>query len=314
MGKITRKHFKNKNKKNKTLKYKGGSEISDRQGVFDIIGNKISNVTSSAVSSVADASLKIVGLERIEDKEESKNLEETTKNIANDISETTSNIASDVSNVADKTSAALIENVNEVLGSDAVNETAKQAAQDTADITTELLDNFNETINNPEVKQEVKEALDNAGEIASVAVDALEEPVQKAVDVTAEAAQKATSAAVSGAIKVGTDAMAAVPFWGAIIDLGKMVNDGSRAASAIVEAGSEAVEVASDAFIDTKDNFEKGLKELEEKKKLSHKIANRTTESINQFENPNLLQKGGRKTKRRLIKRKLKSKRVRFAI
>ena len=314
MARLTRKNSK-KNKRNKSLKFKGGnSEVKEREGVFDIIGDKISDATSSAIDSVADAGLKIVGLERIDaQKEEEKKEEETASNIANDISETASNIASNVTNVADKTSAALIENVNEVLGSDAVKETAEQAAQDTAAITTELLDNFNEALDNPEVKEEVKEAIENAGEVASVAVDALQEPLNKAVDVTAEAAQKASSAAVSGAIKVGTDAMAAVPFWGAIIDIGKMINDGSRAASAVVEAGSEAAEVASDAFIDTKENFEKGLKELDEKKKMSQQISNRTTNSINQFENPSVV-KGGTKTRRRLFKRKLKSKRVRFAI
>lgn len=308
MGRITRKYSK-RYKKNKSLKLKGGD--NERQGVFDMIGNKLSDVTSSTLNSVADATLKIAGLERISNEPQvNQQLTQTEKTIT----ESASNVASDISNIADKTSSALIENVNEVLGSDAVNETAKQAAEDTAAITTELLDNFNEALNKPEVKQEVKEALDNAGEIANVAVDALEEPLNKVVDVTAEAAQKATSAAVSGAIKVGTDAMAAVPFWGAIIDLGKMINDGSRAASAVIEAGTEAVEAGSDAFIDTKDNFEKGLKDLEEKKKLSQQISNRTTESINQFENPDLLQKGGKKTKRRLFKRKLKSKRVRFSI
>jgi hypothetical protein len=324
MARLTRRHLK-KGKKHKTLKtknenFKGGnSDEKKREGVFDMIGNKISDATSSAVNSVTDAGLKIVGLERINDeneketKLETNKLEETATNVANEVSETTANIASNVTDVADKTSAAIIENVNEVLGSDAVKETAEQAAQDTAAITTELLGNFNEAIDNPEVKEEVKEALDNAGEVASVAVDAFEEPLNKAVDVTAEAAQKATSAAVSGAIKVGTDAMAAVPFWGAIIDLGKMINDGSRAASAVVEAGSEAVEVASDAFIDTKENFEKGLKELDEKKKMSQQISNRTTNSINQFENPTVM-KGGNKTRRKLFKRKLKSKRVRFAI
>ena len=308
MPRITKKYFK-KNKRNKSLKFKGGnSETKEMEGVFDVIGDKISNATSSAVTSLADTGLKIVGLERIDAQKE-----ETAKNMENDASIIASNIASNVTDVADKTSALLIKNVNELLGSDAMKTTTKQAAQETAAITTELLDNFNQTFDNPKVKQEVKEALDNAGEVASVAVDALKEPFNKAVDVTAEAAQKATTAAVSGAIKVGTDAFAAVPFWGAIIDLGKMVNDGSKAASSIVEAGTQAVEVATDTFIDTKENFKKGLKELDEKKKISQQIYNRTTNSINQFENPTIM-KGGTKTKRRLFKRKLKSKRVRFAI
>jgi len=109
--------------------------------------------------------------------------------------------------------------------------------------------------------------------------------------------------------------MAAVPGVGAVIEVGKMLNDGTKAASAVVEAGSEAVEAASDAFIETKENVEQGLKELEEKKKLAEQISNRTTKSIDNFENPISTQMvGGRKTRRRLFKRKAKSKRVRFAI
>jgi hypothetical protein len=317
MAKLTKKYFK-KNRRNKSLKFKGGnSETKEREGVFDVIGDKITNVTSSTLSSLADTGLKIVGLERIDTQKEDTQKEETTTNIANNVSEIASNITSNVTNVADKASASIIENVNEVLGSDAVKETTKQAAEDTAAITTELLDNFNKTFDNPKVKREVKEALNNAGEVASVAVDAMKEPFNKVVDATAESLQKASSAAVSGAIKVGTDALAAVPFYGAIIDLGKMVNDGSKAASAIVEAGTEAAEVASDAFIDTKENFEKGLNE---KKKISQQIHNRTTNSINQFYNPTDITKnpditkGGSKTKRKLFKRKYKTKRVRFAI
>jgi hypothetical protein len=317
MSKLTRRL--KKIKKNKTFKRGGNENNEKRQGIFDMIGNKITDATSSVVTNIEDSGLKIAGLERI-DKEPTENqqsridIAKATTDLTSNVSESASEIASDISNVADKTSAALIENVNEVLGSDAVNETVKQAAEDTADITKELLGNFNEALDNPQVKEEVKDALDNAGEIASVAVDALEEPINKVVDVTAEAAQKATSAAVSGAIKVGTDAMAAVPFWGALIDLGKMINDGSKAASAVVEASSEAVEAASDAFIDTKKNFEEGIKDLEQKKKLSQQISNRTTQSINQFENPNMIAKGGSRTRRRLLKRKMKSKRVRFAV
>jgi ABC-type transporter Mla subunit MlaD len=110
--------------------------------------------------------------------------------------------------------------------------------------------------------------------------------------------------------------MAAVPGLGAVIEIGKMLNDGSKAASAVVEAGSEAVETASDAFVETTENVKQGLQELDEKKKMAEQISNRTTKSINDFENPlpaTAQAAGGRKTKRRLFKRKAKSKRVRFA-
>jgi hypothetical protein len=321
MPKLTRR-FK-KHYKNRTIKSTGGSSekssssdnLHERKGIMDIIGNKISDVTSSAATTLGDAGLKIAGLERVDKSAEEEVANKKVDENIEKIGDAASGIVSDVGNVVDKTGSAIIDNVNEVLGSDAVNETTQQAAEETADIVKEGAERFNDALNDPEVKAEVEEAIENAGEIGSVVVKAAEKPFNEAVDVVAQSTQKATSAAVSGAIKVGTDALAAVPFWGAIIDLGKMLNDGTRAASAVVEAGSEAVEAGSDMFIETKENVEKGLKELEEKKRLSQQISNRTTKSINEFENPRVQQSaGGRKTTRRLFKRKGKSKRVRFAI
>ena len=293
MLKFTRR-FK-KSKKNKTIKKGGASD--ETQGIFDILGDKISNVASSAATTVADATLKIAGLERINKQAEQ---DESIQKIGD---------------VADKTGASIVNNVNEVLGSDTMKQTTQQAAADTAEIVKESAEVFNKAMNDPVVKAEVKEAVENAGELADVVVKAAEKPFEDVVDVASKAIPKATGAALSGFIKVGTDAMAAVPGVGAVIEVGKVLNDSSKAASAVVEAGSEALEVASDAFIETKKNVEQGLKELEEKKKLAEQISNRTTKSIDNFENPiQSLQTGGRKTRRRLFKRKAKSKRVRFSI
>lgn len=314
MSKLTRRFKNNKNnKKNKTIKKGGANE--KREGVIDMLGDKISGIASSAATTVADATLKIAGLERIEKSAEEQQAAEKVDENLEKISDVASSTISDVQNIADKTGATIIQGVNEVLGSDAVKETTKQAAEDTAEIVKESAEAFNKALDDPVIKAEVEEAIENAGEIGEVVVKAAEKPIEKAVDVAANSAQKATSAAVSGAIKVGTDALAAVPFFGAFIDLGKMLNDGSRAASSVVEAGSEAVEAASDAFIETKENVEKGLKNLEEKKKLAEQISNRTTNSINEFQNPITAQatKGGRRTRRKLFKHKGKSKRVRFA-
>jgi uncharacterized phage infection (PIP) family protein YhgE len=334
MSKLTRR-FK-KNKKNRTIKRGGQSpdakvkseeikvpEVKDeRQGVFDIIGNKISNVASSAATTVGDLGLRFVGLERIEKADEEdkppekvdENLEKVNEGIEK-IGDTASGILNTVENVADKTGAVILDNVNEVLGSDAVNETTEQVAENTAEIVQENLEVFNDALNNPEVKAEVEETIEHIGDVGAVVVEAAEKPIVKAVDVASNAAVKATGAALAGIIKIGTDAAAAVPGVGAVIEVGKMLNDGSKAASAVVEAGSEAVEVASDAFIETKEGIEKGLEVLEENKKTAEEISNRTTKSIDDFENPvSTITKGGRKTRRRLFQRKAKSKRVRFSI
>ena len=293
MPRLTR-HFK-KYKKNKTFK-RGGSIDNEREGIIDILKNKVSDVASSAFTTVEDAGLKIAGLERINKQEQSSN----------------------INNTIDQASTSALNNINEVLGSNEVKETVSQAGKDTADIIGNLANTFNQAINDPIVKQEVEQAIDNAGEIGSVMVDAAKEPFNKAVNVAAEAIPKATGAAISGVVKVGTDAMAAIPGVGGVIEVGKIINDSSKAASAVIEAGSEAIETASDLFIETKANMEKGMQALEEKKKLAEQISNRTTRSINEFENPiNQItqQTGGkRKSKRRLLKRRYKTKRVRFAI
>lgn len=310
-----------KNKKNKTLK--GGGDKSEpekdkdeREGIIDIIGDKISDVASSATTFVGDAGLKIMGLERInKTSEEDDATKKVDKNI-NKVSDAASGIITDVGNVVDKTGVAIIDNVNEVLGSDAVKQTTEQAAKKTAELVKEGAETFNQALNDPEVKAQLEESIEKAGEIGSVVVEAAEKPLEKAVDVTANAVSKATGAALAGFIKVGTDMMGAVPGVGAVIEVGKMLNDSSKAASAVVEAGSEAVEVVSDVFIETKEGVKKGLELLERQKKLGNEISNRTDKSIKEFENPiaTAQSAGARKTRRRLLKHRGKSKRVRFAI
>lgn len=306
-----------RNRKNKTFKRGGNGLDNERQGIIDIIGDKIGNVTSSVVDKAEDIGLNALGLKKIDNSSETN---EATKNVDTNlekIGDTASGIVSDVGNVINKTSTAVIDNVNEVLDSPVVSESVSEAGKETAAITGKLAETFNSAMNNPEVKAEVEKAIENAGEIGLVVAKASEEPIKEATRVGVEAGTKALGAAGSGLIKVGTDMLGAVPGVGAIIDIGKMINDGSKAVSSIVEAGSEAVETTSDAFTETTENIKQGLKDLDEKKRLAEQISNRTTNSINQFENPllNTSQYGGRrKTRRRLFKNKAKSKRVRFTI
>ena len=215
MSKITRRLKNKKNKKNRTIK-KGGSTIegTTREGIFDIIGNKISNIASSTGKTIGDTGLKIIGLERID-----KSVEEEKSSKKFD--DAAYGIVSDVGNVVDKTGAAIIENVNEVLGSDIAKQTTEQAAQQTADIVKDSAEKFNEALNDPEVKAELEEAIENAGEVGEIVLKAAKKPLDEAIDIAAESTKKASSAAVSGVIKVTTDALSAIPFWGAIIDLGK---------------------------------------------------------------------------------------------
>jgi hypothetical protein len=180
-----------------------------------------------------------------------------------------------------------------------------------------LLENFNDNLSTPEMKKETKEALDNVAEYSNIVVESLDEPLNKGIDSLNKAGTKVTGALASGAVKVGTDLLGAVPGIGAIIDLGKVANDAAKTASVAMEAGKEATETISEIVEETKENIDE---KLDEKKKESSEIQKRTDESIKEFENPYqkqikpvLTQGGGKITKRKFGKNK-KTKRVRFAI
>lgn len=315
----------------------------DREGVLDIVENKVGEFASDTAQYVTDKGLRLFGLETIKhakaeehsDQQANTNTNDSNNNTLNKVGDaatgllstitsTVKDIGDDIKDVANKTAADAVGNVNEVLGSPQLNATVSEAAEDTSKIAENLLDQFNDKLNSPEMKRETEEVLDNIGDYAEITVKALNKPLDKAIDELNDAGTKALSGAVSGAIKVGTDAMAAVPYLGAIVELGKIVNDGSKAVGSVLEAGTDAVESVADLYSETAEGIKKGVKELEAKKKEADEIMERTQHSIQKFEKPfknisstpgmSKVPTGGSKTKKKLFKRRGKSKRVRFAI
>jgi hypothetical protein len=157
----------------------------------------------------------------------------------------------------------------------------------------------------------------------------MDKPVKDAVDQLGEATHKITSNTLQGLIKIGSDALAAIPGVGAVIEMGKIANDATTAAGNIVKAGNEATQVVTKVTDGIKKNIDDGVKQLAENKTAANQIMNRTEKSINTFENPinNLsemkqsnvlnggnLNGGKRRKTRRLFKRKNQSKRIRFSI
>jgi hypothetical protein len=331
MSNLTRR-FK-KNKKNKTMK-KGGA-YEEREGIIEILGNKMKGVASSAASTLANTALRFAGLERIKDpsqyREQEQDVEQITeststpqqvvsrKSTSTPATEETydddSSFGCKVLDIMDRTGGVIFNDINDLLGSDELKQTTKQAAEQTAAIIKDTAKTFNDALNDPDVRVQVEEAIKKAGEISDMVVKYGEKPYYRAVNVAAKAAQKATSAAVTGAIKVGTDGLSAVPFLGSVVSVGNMVNNTSKAACAISEAGSDVVQAASDAIIETNKSVRKELGELEEKKKMGEQISNRINNSINNFENPIITQTaGGHRTRRRLFKHIAKTKRIRLTI
>jgi hypothetical protein len=356
-------------KTRKYKKYYGGSvELSNpesvkedkTEGVIDIIGDKLSGYTGRIINYGKEKGLRLLGLQTIKPNIESNVVAEDSQKIDESLNKATeglsnategiSKIGSDVVNVADKASAAIIENINDVLQSPEVGKSATEAASDIAETGTKLLSEFNKVASTPEFKQQTKVAIDNAAEIAEIAIKAADKPITEAVDVLNEAGEKAVAGVASGAIKAATDVAAAVPFYGSIIDMGKMVNDVTAAAQDVVEASTTATEAVSKAVKETSDNINEGLEKLEAAKQKvdnlsgsmpqvpkidgqniqkqmvqaagglkkinneKYQVAGRIIDSINEFKDPiNFsIMKGGNKTKKHYVKSKGKSKRVRF--
>ena len=302
MNKPTKRNRKHKIK-NKTKKYLYGGQYDpslNNIGITDVIGNTLSRYSSKATEYIKDKGSRLIGLGR-EDA--------STHTLVNDAKI----IGDDVINVANKGSAAVIGNINEVLQSPQVGESITQAAKETADIGEKLLTNFNENISTPKLKAETKLAIENAADYIDIGLKAMDEPINNAIDELNKSAVKASAGLGSGIIKVGTDLMAAVPGVGAIVEVGKIMNDASTAIGNVVEATTDATSTISRVVEETSENMNKSMDELNAHTKIGNQILNRTNKSITDFENQKII-KGGYKTKRKLFKNKHKSKRVRFSI
>lgn len=357
MHRQSKRNKKNKNQRTKkkihnSTIYLGGDtnetmNTEKSKGIFDIIGEKVSNYTGNVFDYVKSKGLRLAGLKPIQtDENSSMNSTKELDDNINKVSDADSGlvsgakqIGSNVLNVLDKGSATIVEKFNNVVGSKLVEESVTDAAMKTAEIGERLLKNINTKISTPELKEETKKVLENAADYTEIAVEAMNEPINKAVDELNKAGTTAASGIASGVVKVGTDVLAAVPGVGAVIEVGKMANDASAAAGDVVKAASDASSTISKVVEETSKNIEEGLekKELEKNgltevtpnntnnmsggmknfKKITKggmKIYNRINNSINQFENP-LVTGGGCRTRRKLRnKPKPKTKRVRFAI
>ena len=235
------KHIKKYKSRNKTRKYYGG-EVSNKntfensKGVLDIAGEKVSSILGNSSEYLKSKGLRLLGLKPVKEEKEvapPQELENVSENVSGIVSE------------ADKVGANILKNINDKLASKEVTDTISATAQKTAEIGEKLLENFNKNFSTPELKEETKKALENAAVYSEIVVDAMDKPLNKGIDVLNEAGTKAASGIASGALKVGTDLVAAVPGIGAIVDIGKMVNDGTAALSDVVEAGSQATSTIS---------------------------------------------------------------------
>lgn len=315
---IHRKTLRNKknkyNRRRKTNKlYKGGniesnkSENKEPSGVFGDIGEKIQDVGENAIGYIANKGARLLGYKPIQESEKSveeviptSDVEIPSIQIPSAISETTENV---------------LNNVNEVLQSPQVAENIERAAEETKEITEELLNKINKPFDDPQFEEKLTDATENLADVANIVIDAADEPINKAIDKANESFYKMGSAAATSSVKIATDVLATIPGLGVIFDVARLVNDGSKALTSVSEAGSELIQTGSDIIGETSKNLDKiFMDKMKEKGQIQNRIMNSTSQFNTPISNIQEKKGGNKKTRRFLKRRKMKSKRVRFAV
>ena len=236
-------------------------------------------------------------------------------------------------NILNKGLAMVLNQVNTVLAAPGVQTTVDVEAARATELVTDIFSRVAEKLKDPKLQEQARLAGDELTIYAKILVEAMREPLTELVGILSQAGLKATSAIIVGIVKVVTDAMAAVPGVGAVMEVGKIANDVSRAVGDAAEAGSNATTAASKAVFDITENVKQGLKnanqtppastgvtenpeteaprggghknmkqalaELARAQRAGKKIENRTRLEIARFENPRIQPKNN-KTRRRL--------------
>ena len=234
-------------------------------------------------------------------------------------------------NILNKGLGIILNQVNTVLAAPGVQTTVDAEAERATELVTDIFSRVAEKLQDPKLQEQARLAGDELAIYAKILVDAMREPLTELVGILSQAGLKATSAIIVGIVKVVTDAMAAVPGLGAVIEVGKIANDVSRAVGDAAEAGSDATTAASKAVFDITENVKQGLKnaaptgvmenpetevplpkagggytnmkqalaELVRAQRAGKKIENRTRLEIARFENPRIQTKNNKTRRRR---------------
>jgi hypothetical protein len=238
--------------------------------------------------------------------------------------------------ILNKGLAVVLSQVNTVLSSSGVQTSVDAEAARATELVTDIFSRVAEKLRDPKLQEQARLAGDELAVYAEILVEAMREPLTELVGVLSQSGLKATSAITVGIIKVVTDAMAAVPGLGAVMEIGKIANDVSRAVGDAAEAGSNATTAASKAVFDVTENVKAALKtanqdsasqlvapetdaprggghknmkqalaELARAQRAGKKIENRTRIEIAKFVNPRIQTKNNKTggTTRRLRRR-----------
>jgi len=258
-------------------------DIIPKEGIVDMATDALKNSGSYVAQKIA----RMLGYEPINSDEsndgsnnqEMDNMLSNGKNIA-------SKIATDILHLADDTVEPIIDSLNDLLGSTKTGQSLSNAGNNVVNVFYTLLKDFNDSLNRPLLREQFEAAINILAEYAKIFVGAMDGPLDETMDLLNKAVTKAVTGLSSGAIKVASSAVSAVPYVGSIVGVGEMVNNGSKAVGSVFNAGTEAVEAVSLFLGKTSENIKKPLEELEEKQKESAEILSRTQGAIQDFKSP----------------------------
>jgi hypothetical protein len=329
--------------RNATRKYYGGQlapvqgpqmdkkTFIKHEGIFTELANKVANLLKPALKIGLTKALNAIeptaGRELAQVQEPDSRLKQAGRTAAD---------------ILNKGLALILNQVNTVLATPGVQTTVDVEAARATALVTDIFSRVAEKLQDPKLQEQARLAGDELAIYAKILVEAMREPLTELVGILSQAGLKATSAITVGIIKVVTDAMAAVPGVGAVMEVGKIANDVSRAVGDAAEAGSNAATATSKAIFDITENVKQGLKtvataaanqspagevienpetnvprggghenvkqalaELARAQRAGKKIENRTRLEIARFENPRIQTKNNkiRGTTRRLRRR-----------
>lgn len=254
-----------RDKSNESNESNESNDSNNDEGVITILKQKLKTMAESTGEYLKNKSLRLLGLQTIknneenipqnEENEQTKQIDETLKNVGTGVISNINTVGKDIVDVANKGSASILENVNEVLGSPQLNETITEAVGNTKDILSNDLKTLNATVDDPEFKTELKESLDNISEYAKIGVDALDKPLDKFTDKIGESAKTLTEKVGEGVVSDIETAAMETPI-GPLVALTKIANNAAETATAVSKTVAETAKGTQNLIEETKEKYD----------------------------------------------------------
>jgi hypothetical protein len=261
----------------KTKKRGGsGTNKTKRRSLLSTIGTAATDGIAKTTNFIGDKAARFFGYKRINESEEPKS--STTSNVASEASKTAataSGIVSGALNKVNQVGEIVVDTLNDNI--ETVKPSITGALANTVDIAKETLENVNDKLNDPRFVKEVGKAAKKTGEMMSIVLDAVEEPVNELVDKTSKIASNSASKVGKAAVDTALNVATSIPGPGAAIGFARVVDKVITAGESIVEAGAETV-------TDISDTFAKSTKAIKEKIAEKSEIADRIQNKISNFD------------------------------